>query len=104
MIQCAIAYSLALAELAYAHSLVPNKARREKAEFDARVQAVRARLTPLAVTEQQQDVLEANMVVFQRVYAANVVEVLRSYIKTDGFPRTPGPPCTSCTSWYYSDT
>ncbi len=44
------------------------------------------------------------MVVFQRVYAANVVEVLRSYIKTDGFPRTPGPPCTSCTSWYYSDT
>ncbi len=78
----AIDYPIELAELAYAHSLIPNKAQKEKAVFDARVKEVRERLTPLAATETQQDVLAANMVVFQQVYIVRVSNVLRNYIQT----------------------
>ncbi len=85
MTERAIDYPLALAERAYASSLIPNKAGRERAAFDERVQAVRDRLTPLALTDRQQDVLEANMVVFQRVYAAKVADILCAYGRADGY-------------------
>jgi hypothetical protein len=41
----AIDYPIALAELAYSRSLIPNKAARENAAFDNKVQEVRERLT-----------------------------------------------------------
>lgn len=47
---------------------IPNKAAREKFTFDNKVQEVRKRLTPLAVTEVQKDLLTINMVAFQQVY------------------------------------
>ncbi len=40
-----IDYPIALAELAYSRSLIPNKAGRENAAFDNKVQEVRERLT-----------------------------------------------------------
>ncbi len=49
-------------------SLIPNKAAREKSTFDNKVREARKRLTPLAVTEVQKDLLAANMVAFQQVY------------------------------------
>lgn len=89
MTERAIDYPFALAERAYAGSLVPNKAQREKADFDENVRQVREHVTPLAVTEQQRDVLEASMVVFQRMYAVKMTDVLRTYIKAEGkLPRT----------------
>ncbi len=81
----AIDYPLALAERAYANNLVPNKARREQANFDEKVREVRDHLTPLALTERQPDVLEANMVVFQRMYIVKMANILQSYIKSDGY-------------------
>ncbi len=41
MTERAIDYPLALAERAYANSLVPNKVGREKADFDEKVREVR---------------------------------------------------------------
>lgn len=85
MTQPLIDFPMELAERAYAHSQVPDKAAREREAFEAHMAEVRTKMAEIAATERQQHLLDQLMLSYRRCYVAELRNVLEIKIKQPNF-------------------
>lgn len=86
----ALDYPAELAEEAYAHCLVPNKAAKEKATFDEHMEEVRKSLSEVAKSEPQRELLNHLMAIYRRGYVVRLSDVLRLRIENPPHTGEPG--------------
>jgi hypothetical protein len=73
----ALDYSAELAERAYRHSKVPNKAAKAHTAFVEHLDEVKETVGVIAKTERQRDVLDQRMVNYHRGYISRLSNVLQ---------------------------
>ena len=81
-------YPTELAERAYAHSLVPDKAAKERSAFDEHMEELRRELAEFAQTERQQHLLDQLMHSYRNTYIAELKGVLEAKLKYPEFNPT----------------
>lgn len=82
MTQQMIDFPMELAQKAYAHSKVPDKAAREQTAFEEHMERVHRELREFAKTERQQHLLDQLMYSYRRTYVAELTTVLETRMQT----------------------